>query len=146
MVADFGATSQLEEFDDPATPSVSATGRRCGRSSGAATGAAAQSYPTRPIRLLVGFPAGGGVDIVARLMAQWLTERLGQPVVVENKPGAATNLATETALKSPPDGYTMLVGFVTQAVNASLYPTWTITSSATPRRSPAFPAALWSWW
>ncbi|MGE0036466.1 MAG: Bug family tripartite tricarboxylate transporter substrate binding protein [Xanthobacteraceae bacterium] len=85
-------------------------------------GVAAQSYPTRPIRLLVGFPAGGGVDIVARLMAQWLTERLGQPVVVENKPGAATNLATEAALKSPPDGYTLLVGFVTQAVNASLYP------------------------
>ena len=85
-------------------------------------GAAAQSYPTRPIRLLVGFPAGGGVDIVARLMAQWLTERLGQPVVVENKPGAATNVATEAALKSPPDGYTLLVGFVTQAVNASLYP------------------------
>jgi tripartite-type tricarboxylate transporter receptor subunit TctC len=85
-------------------------------------GVAAQSYPTRPIRLLVGFPAGGGVDIVARLMSQWLTERLGQPVVVENKPGAATNLATEAALKSPPDGYTLLVGFVTQAVNASLYP------------------------
>ena len=85
-------------------------------------GAAAQSYPTRPVRLLVGFPAGGGVDIVARLMAQWLTERLGQPVVVENKPGAATNLPTEAALKSPPDGYTLLVGFVTQAVNASLYP------------------------
>jgi tripartite-type tricarboxylate transporter receptor subunit TctC len=85
-------------------------------------GAAAQSYPTHPIRLLVGFPAGGGVDIVARLMAQWLTERLGQTVVVENKPGAATNLATEAALKSPPDGYTLLVGFVTQAVNASLYP------------------------
>jgi tripartite-type tricarboxylate transporter receptor subunit TctC len=85
-------------------------------------GVAAQSYPTRPIRLLVGFPAGGGVDIVARLMSQWLTERLGQPVVVENKPGAATNLATEAALKSLPDGYTLLVGFVTQAVNASLYP------------------------
>ena len=84
--------------------------------------AAAQTYPTRPIRLLVGFPAGGGVDIVARLMAQWLSERIGQPVVVENKPGAATNLATEQALKAPPDGYTLLVGFVTQAVNASLYP------------------------
>jgi tripartite-type tricarboxylate transporter receptor subunit TctC len=83
--------------------------------------AAAQAYPTRSIRLLVGFPAGGGVDIVARLMAQWLSERLGQAVVVENKPGAATNLATEQALKFPPDGYTLLIGFVTQAVNASLY-------------------------
>jgi tripartite-type tricarboxylate transporter receptor subunit TctC len=84
--------------------------------------AAAHSFPARPIRLLVGFPAGGGVDIVARLIAQWLGERFEQPVVVENKPGAATNLATEAALRAPPDGYTLLVGFVTQAVNASLYP------------------------
>jgi tripartite-type tricarboxylate transporter receptor subunit TctC len=83
--------------------------------------AGAQTYPDRPIRLLVGFPPGGGVDVVARLMGQWLTDRLGQPIVVENRPGAATNLATEAALRAPPDGYTLLVGFVTQAVNASLY-------------------------
>jgi tripartite-type tricarboxylate transporter receptor subunit TctC len=81
----------------------------------------AATYPTSPVRVLVGFPAGGGVDVVARLLSQWLSERLGQPFVVENKPGAATNLATEQALKSSPDGYTLLIGFVTQAVNASLY-------------------------
>lgn len=83
--------------------------------------ARAQAYPARPVRLLVGFPAGGGVDIVARLIAQWLSERLGQTFIFENRPGAATNLATELALKAPADGYTLLVGFVTQAVNATLY-------------------------
>src|SRR5262245_28522313 len=70
--------------------------------------ARAQAYPSRPIRLLVGFSAGGTTDIAARLIAQWLTERLGQPVVVENRPGASANLAAEAVVRSPPDGYTLL--------------------------------------
>src|SRR5262249_10862615 len=68
----------------------------------------AQAYPSHPIRLLVGFSAGGTTDIAARLIAQWLTERLGQPVVVENRPGASANLAAEAVVRSPPDGYTLL--------------------------------------
>src|SRR5262245_2582421 len=70
--------------------------------------ARAQTYPNRPVRLLVGFPAGGTTDIAARLIGQWLTERLGQPVVVENRPGASANLAAEAVVRSPPDGYTLL--------------------------------------
>ena len=70
--------------------------------------ARAQAYPNRPVRLLVGFSAGGTTDIAARLIAQWLTEQLGQPVVVENRPGASANLAAEAVVRSPPDGYTLL--------------------------------------
>src|SRR5262245_55798775 len=73
----------------------------------------AQVYPTRPVHLVVGFAAGGPADIVARLIAQWLSERLGQPFVVENRTGAATNIAAEAVARSPPDGYTLL--FVTSA-------------------------------
>src|SRR5258708_6435913 len=69
----------------------------------------AQAYPTRPVRIIVGFPAGGGGDIVARLMAQWLSERLGQQFLVENRPGAASNIGTEAAVQSAPDGYTLLL-------------------------------------
>jgi tripartite-type tricarboxylate transporter receptor subunit TctC len=83
--------------------------------------ASAQSYPARPVRVIVGFPPGGGVDIVARLFGQWLSERLGQPFIIENRPGAATNLATETVVKARGDGYTLLLSFVTQTVNATLY-------------------------
>jgi tripartite-type tricarboxylate transporter receptor subunit TctC len=76
----------------------------------AADAACAQSYPNRPIRLLVGFPPGGAADIIARLYAQGLSVRLGQPVVVENRPGAGGNLASDLAAKSSPDGYTLLHG------------------------------------
>src|SRR5215468_11858420 len=69
----------------------------------------AQAYPTRPVRLIVGAPAGGGFDITARLMGQWLSERLGQQFVVENRPGAAGKLATEAVVRAPPDGYTLLL-------------------------------------
>src|SRR5262245_4512060 len=68
----------------------------------------AQAYPTRPVRIIVGFPAGGPTDIVARVMAQWLSERLGHQFVVENRAGAASNIGTEAALRAPPDGYNLL--------------------------------------
>src|SRR5215831_1846745 len=71
--------------------------------------ASAQVYPSRPVRLVVGYAAGGGTDIAARLIGQWLSERLGQQFVIENRPGAATNIATEAVVRSPPDGYTLLL-------------------------------------
>jgi tripartite-type tricarboxylate transporter receptor subunit TctC len=81
----------------------------------------AQAYPTRPIRLVVGFAPGGGNDITARLMGQWLSEHLGQPVVIENRPGAGTNVATEAVVNATPDGYTILFVSPTAAINATLY-------------------------
>src|SRR5262245_30654022 len=69
----------------------------------------AQAYPTRPVRIIVGFAAGGGADITARLISQWLSERLGQPFIVENRPGAGSNIATEAVVHSPADGYTLLL-------------------------------------
>src|SRR6516162_10555488 len=84
-------------------------------------GAMAQTYPSRPVHIIVGFPPGGAADIVARVMAQWLSERLGQPFVIENRPGAGTNTATETVLKATPDGHTLLFATVSNAINTSLY-------------------------
>jgi tripartite-type tricarboxylate transporter receptor subunit TctC len=84
-------------------------------------GAAADDYPTRPVKIVVGFAAGGAVDIVARLIAQWLSERIGQQCVVENRPGAGNNIATEYVLKSDPDGYTLLLTNPTNAINATYY-------------------------
>jgi tripartite-type tricarboxylate transporter receptor subunit TctC len=83
--------------------------------------AIAQAYPTRPVRVIVGFPAGGGSDILARLWGQWLTERLGRPFVIENRPGAGTNIATKAAVRAPPDGYTLLQVSAPAAINATLY-------------------------
>ena len=76
---------------------------------------------TRPVRIIVGFAAGGNSDILARLMGQWLSERLGQPFIVENRPGAGTNIATEAVAHAPPDGYTLLLVGATNAINATLY-------------------------
>ena len=83
--------------------------------------ARSQTYPTRPVHLIAGFAAGGGVDITARLIGQWLSERLGQNFVIENRPGAGGNLGTETVVNAPPDGYTLLLATVPNAVNATLY-------------------------
>src|SRR5215468_9389578 len=80
-----------------------------------------ESYPTRPVRLLVGYAAGGPADTVARLTAQWLSERLGKQVVVENRVGAASNIAAEAVVSAPPDGYTLLYVTISNAVNATLY-------------------------
>jgi tripartite-type tricarboxylate transporter receptor subunit TctC len=83
--------------------------------------ARAQAYPTRPVRLIVPLAAGGATDIVARLMGQWLSERLGQPFVIDNRPGAGGNLGTETVVNARPDGYTILMTSTTNAINATLY-------------------------
>jgi tripartite-type tricarboxylate transporter receptor subunit TctC len=83
--------------------------------------AKAQAYPTRPVRLIVPAPAGGSFDITARLMGQWLSERLGQPFVIENRSGAGTNIGTEAVVRAPPDGYTLLLVSTTNAINATLY-------------------------
>jgi tripartite-type tricarboxylate transporter receptor subunit TctC len=83
--------------------------------------ASAQAYPSRPARIIVGAPAGGVNDILARLMGQWLSERLGQPFVVENRSGAGGNIATEAVVKAPPDGYTLLQITAGNAINETLY-------------------------
>jgi tripartite-type tricarboxylate transporter receptor subunit TctC len=82
----------------------------------------AQTYPSRPVHIIVGFAAGGPTDILARLIGQWLSERLGQSFVVENRPGAATNIATEEVAHAPPDGYTLLAAVSTNTINPTLYP------------------------
>jgi tripartite-type tricarboxylate transporter receptor subunit TctC len=83
--------------------------------------ASAQTYPSRPVHLIVGYAPGGGTDIAARLIGQWLSERLGQPFVIENRSGAGGNIGTETAVHAPPDGYTLLLVSLANATNATLY-------------------------
>jgi tripartite-type tricarboxylate transporter receptor subunit TctC len=83
--------------------------------------ARAQAYPSRPVRIIVGFPAGGATDIQARLMGQWLTDRLGQQFIVENRAGASGNIGTEAVVKAPADGYTLLQVVTPHAINAALY-------------------------
>jgi tripartite-type tricarboxylate transporter receptor subunit TctC len=81
----------------------------------------AQSYPARPLRMIIGYPPGGSADMTARLIGQWLSERVGQPVVIESRPGAGTNIATEAVVHAPADGYTLLLVAPANAINASLY-------------------------
>jgi tripartite-type tricarboxylate transporter receptor subunit TctC len=81
----------------------------------------ANAYPSRPVRLVCGFAPAGGNDIIARLIGQWLTERLGQTFVIENRPGAGTNIAAEAVINSPPDGYTLFVSNLSNAINVTLY-------------------------
>jgi tripartite-type tricarboxylate transporter receptor subunit TctC len=83
--------------------------------------ASALDYPTRPIHWIIGFPPGGGADVVARIMGDWLSQRLGQQVIIENKPGAATNIATQAVIASPPNGYTLLWAGSSNVINASVY-------------------------
>ena len=83
--------------------------------------ARAQTYPARPVRIIVGYAAGGGTDISARVVGQWLSERLGQQFIIENRPGAATNIATEAVARSLPDGYTLLLVTAANAINATYY-------------------------
>ena len=83
--------------------------------------ARAQAYPAKPVRLIVGYAPGGGTDILARLIGQWLSEHLGQPFVIENRPGASTTIGTEVVVRATPDGYTLLLVTATNASNATLY-------------------------
>src|SRR4051812_38770342 len=83
--------------------------------------ARAQAYPSRPVRIVVGFAAGGGADITARFIGPWLSERLGQQFVIENRPGAGSNIATEAVVRAPADGYTLLMVTAANAINATLY-------------------------
>ncbi len=88
---------------------------------GVAPLASAQAYPTRPLRWIVGFPPGGGADTVARIMGPWLSERLGQQVIIENRPGASTNIAVQAVVNAPPDGYTLLFYGASSVVNTSIF-------------------------
>jgi len=83
--------------------------------------ASAQAYPTRPMRLIVPFAPAGASDIIGRLIGQWLSERLGQPIIVENRPGAGTNIGTEAVVRAPPDGYTLLMASSANTINATFY-------------------------
>ena len=85
------------------------------------TALAQQDYPNKPVKWIVPYPPAGTTDVLARMVAQWLTEKMGQPFVVENRPGAGNNIGTEAVIKSPPDGYTMLLVNPANGINATLY-------------------------
>src|SRR5437764_219875 len=84
-------------------------------------GAWAQAYPSRPVRIMVGFAPGGATDMLARLIGQWLSERLSQQFVIDNRPGAGTNIATDAVARATADGYTLLLASTANAINATLY-------------------------
>src|SRR5262245_38588150 len=83
--------------------------------------ASAQAYPSRPVRIIVPVPPGGPIDMSARLIGQWLSERLGQPFIIENRAGAAGNIGTDAVVRAPADGYTLLLAFAASAINAALF-------------------------
>jgi tripartite-type tricarboxylate transporter receptor subunit TctC len=107
--------------------------------------ATAQSYPSRPVRLVVGFAAGSTTDILARLMGQWLSERLGQQFIIENRPGAAGNIAAETVVKAPADGYALLMVPPAAAINATLYDKLSFNFLSDMAPVPAWCACPTSW-
>jgi Tripartite tricarboxylate transporter family receptor len=107
--------------------------------------ARAQAYPTRPVRWIVGFAAGGPQDIVARLLGQWLSERLGQQFVIENRPGAGGNIGTEAVVRAPADGYAILMIGPSAAINMTLYEGLSFRCCATSSRSPASCARPMCW-
>src|SRR5262245_37642835 len=106
----------------------------------------AQTYPTRPVRLIVGFTPGGPTDIAARLIGQWLSERLGQPFIIENRPGAGSNIATEAVVNSQSDGYTLLMVSTSAAVSATFYRNLNFNLIVISRRSRASSVCPSSWW
>jgi tripartite-type tricarboxylate transporter receptor subunit TctC len=97
--------------------------------------ARAQAYPTRPVRIIVPVAPAGSADIVARLIGQWLSERLGQQFVIDNRPGGGTSIGTEAVVRAPADGYTLLMVGLSNAINATLYDKLNFVFSATSRRS-----------
>ena len=108
--------------------------------------ACAQTYPARPVRIVVGFAPGGPNDINARLIGQWLSERLGQPFIIDNRPGASGNIAMESVVRSPPDGYTLVMIALSSAVNATLFENlpFIFLRDIAPIGTSA--ATCWSWW
>ena len=110
------------DHDETSAPTISASGRGRCRAAGRPRFAWAQAYPTRPVRLIVPVAPGGALDIIARLMGQWLSERLGQTVVVENRPGGGTNIGVEAVVRAPADGYTLLLVPGSVTANATLFP------------------------
>jgi tripartite-type tricarboxylate transporter receptor subunit TctC len=107
--------------------------------------AIAQSWPNRPLRWIIGYPAGGSTDLVARIMGQRLSERIGQPVVIDNRPGAATNLATQAVVNATPDGHTLLLAVATNAINACSTSSCRSISCATSPRWRASRNFRWCW-
>ena len=105
-----------------------------------------QAYPSRPARIIVGFPAGGGSDIIARLLGQWMTERLGQSFIIENRPGAGTNIAIEAVVRARADGYTLLLLSSSGAINATLYDKLNYDLIRTSCRWRASAVRPSSWW
>ena len=103
-------------------------------------------YPTRAVRWIVPYTAGGATDVLSRLLCQRLAERLGQPFIVENKPGAGSNIGTQAVIASPPDGYTLLLTSTANAINASFDPTLRSISLRPLHRSRALPASRWCSW